>query len=93
MILKLLPVLWAFFIGTSLLTSIAYWTLWATSWYWTLLSILGVLSGILAAKILLLTGLKHRPIIGVAMGLLLGQWWFVVTLITQIFWSIGGFAP
>lgn len=50
-------------------------------------------SVVLAARLLRQTKLKAVPIAVVAIGFLLGQWWFVEALILRAFWSINGFAP
>ena len=94
MTLKSQLALWAPFAIASLLTSIVYTTLWTIGWYWVLLSLLGVLSGILAARILVHTGPPRRwSVAGVTVGLILGQWWFIEFGAMQIVWSIRGFAP
>jgi hypothetical protein len=85
--------LWAPFTCASLLTFVAYKTLWATQWYWVFLSLLGLLNCGLSALVLRKTGLKYWPILGVAVGLLLGQWWLVQMLILGLFFCVGGFAP
>jgi hypothetical protein len=33
------------------------------------------------------------PIAGVAIGLLIGQWWFFQRLINRLFFHFSGFAP
>lgn len=88
-----LVTLWAPFACACLLTFVAYKTLWATQWYWTFLSLLGVLSCLLAFRVLKKTGLKWWSIASVTIGLLMGQWWFVERLILRIFWQLNGFAP
>lgn len=90
---KLQLSLWAPFAVSSSLTLLVYTTLWAAAWYWVLLSLLGILSGILAARVLAHTGLRRWPVIGVAAGLFLGQWWLVEAVTMQALWSIKGFAP
>ncbi len=85
--------LWVPFVISSLLTLPVYATLWALGWYWVLLSLLGALSGILAARIFAHTGLRRSSVIGVALGLLVGQWWLIEFIATQILWYIRGFAP
>ena len=62
---RVLLALWAPFVGASMLTLLAHKTLWATAWYWVYLSLLGILSGVLAARVLFQTGLKRWPIVGV----------------------------
>lgn len=88
-----LRVRWALFACASVLTWVAYKTLWAAEWYLAWLSLLGVLNAGLAIGVLKQTGLKFLPMTGVIVGLLLGQWWLVQFVILQIFWRVGGFAP
>lgn len=52
-----------------------------------------MLGVVLAARLLRQTTLKAVPITVVAIGLLLGQWWFVEALTLRAFWSVNGFAP
>jgi hypothetical protein len=85
--------LWAPFAISSVLTSLVYTTLWAFGWYWILLTLLGILSGILAARIFLRTGLRRSSVVGVAFGLVVGQWWFIEFVAMQMLWRIRGFAP
>ena len=66
---------------------------WAGQTYWILLSVLAILNGILAFGVLARTGLKTLPIIGVVLGLLIGQWWLIESFATTALWSIRGFAP
>lgn len=85
--------LWAPFAISSLLTTIVYVTLWTLGWYWVLLSLLGILSGVFAARIFVHIGSRRSSVIGVSFGLLVGQWWFIEFMATQMLWRIGGFAP
>jgi hypothetical protein len=84
---------WASFACASLLTWIAYTTLWATEWYQAWLSLLCVLNVCLATWVLRRTGVNLLSMTGVIAGLLLGQWWLVQFVILQFFWRAGGFAP
>ncbi len=91
--LRLTALVWVPFALSSLGTSIAYRTLWRTEWYWIYLSLLGVLSLFFAALVLKRCGFKFLPLAGVIVGLLLGQWWFIQSVILQMFWHFSGFAP
>lgn len=85
--------LWGPFACASCLTILASKTLWNTSSYYTYLSLLGVVSVLLAARLLFQAGTKVRPMAGVITGLLVGQWWFVQSLINRAFFRFSGFAP
>jgi hypothetical protein len=85
--------LWGPFACASCLTILASKTLWSTSSYYTYLSLLGVMSVLLAARLLFQTGTKVWPMAGVVTGLLVGQWWFVQSLINRLFFRFSGFAP
>lgn len=85
--------LWAPFVIASLLTSITYTALWEIGRYWALLSLLGVLSGALAARILARANSSRWSVSFVVLGLILGQWWFIEFVTMQLLWSIRGFGP
>ena len=81
------------FVVASMLTFLAYKVLWATEWYWGYLSVLGIISATLAIRFLIQKGLKLWPVVGVILGLMIGQWWLVEALILQVTWSLNGFVP
>lgn len=85
--------LWSPFVVVSALTLSVYMTLWESKWYWVALSMLGLLSMMLGARILASTGLRRLPVAGVFIGLFLGQWWFVEAAGMQIIWRVNGIAP
>lgn len=85
--------LWSPFVIVSLLTFLVHETAWAVGPYWKLLSLGGVLSSILAVRIVAHTGLRLRPVVFVVIGLIVGQWWFIEFMTAQLLWSIRGFAP
>lgn len=85
--------LWGPFACASCLTILASRTLWNTNSYFTYLSLLGVVSVLLAARLLFQTGAKVWPMTAVITGLLVGQWWFVQSLILRSFFRFSGFAP
>jgi hypothetical protein len=84
---------WLPFWATSLTAFWVYKALWAIDSYWELLSILGILSCILAIRVIWYTGLNFRPLALVIGGLVLGQWWFIEIIIVKVLWGLGGFAP
>lgn len=84
---------WAAFALASGLTALARESLAESKWYYTILAGLMILSIVLAARLLRQIRLKAIPIAAVAIGILLGQWWFVGALALRAFWNINGFAP
>jgi len=84
---------WVPFVATSLLTFIVYRTAWATSFYWPVLCCLGIAAVALSIGLLRQTRLRLWPLVGVACGLLIGQWWFVQFVVLFAFWKLRGFAP
>jgi hypothetical protein len=84
---------WLPFWVTSVIAFSVYKALWAIDSYWALLSILGILSCILAIRVIIYTGLNFRALALVIAGLVLGQWWFIEIIIVKILWGIRGFAP
>jgi len=91
--LQLAIIIWGPFAASSLLTLLVYGTLWSEKWYWVCLSILGIICCVLAVRILIMTGLRAWPVVGIFFGLLIGQWWLVELIVVQILWYMGGFAP
>lgn len=89
--LKSLLSIWLPFAATSLLTLLIYTTLWAIGSYWALLSIFGIFCGVFAARIIARTGLRWWPVVWVAVGLIIGQWWLIELMIMQLFWKSKGF--
>ena len=85
--------LWGAFAGASCLTFLVYKTQWSTDWYLAYLALLGVLSILLAARLLVQPGENGWPEAGVVTGLLIGQWWLVQRLINRLFFYFAGFAP
>lgn len=85
--------LWGAFAGASCLTYLVYRTQASTNWYFTYLTLLGVLSILLAARLLFQTGRKGWPVAGVVTGVLVGQWWLVQRIINRLFFHFSGFAP
>ena len=85
--------LWSSFVVASLLTLLIYFTSWTIGPYWLVLSVLGFLSVGLAISILARTGPKAWAIAGVAVGLVIGQWWVIEMGVMQLLWGTRGFAP
>ena len=61
--------------------------------YFLLLDLLGILNVILAMRVLMHTGLKLWPTLGVIVGLLIGLRSFIESAVTRFLWSLRGFAP
>lgn len=85
--------IWGAFAFASLVTVVVNRTLWYAEWYWEYLSILGIISAVLAVVALKVSGLRLWAVATVVLGLLIGQLWFVQGLVAGIIWSIRGFAP
>ena len=69
-------------------------------WAWALIGhndkpliALGLLSVILAVRILVYTGARIWPTVLVIFGLILGQLWFIEFVVTVLIWRFRGFAP
>jgi len=86
-------VLWGPFVAAVLLSWIVGETARSTRLYYLLLDLLGILIVILAVRVLVHTGLKLWPILGVIAGLVIGQFRFIVREAVFLLWKIGGFAP
>lgn len=84
---------WAPFILVSLLSIVAHKTLWASYLYVQILVALAILSVLLGLYALRATGFRLIPVIILAVGLVVGQWWLVATAVTFLFWKFAGFAP
>jgi hypothetical protein len=73
------------------------WTVAEVAWsirpYFLLLDLLGILNVILAVRVLMHTGLKLWPTLGVMVGLLIGLRSFIESAVTRFLWSLRGFAP
>ena len=79
--------------ATTLLTVWVYGNAWHIDGYFRLLSALAVLSGILAIVVVGTTGLRWKTVLAVALGLLIGQWWLIQFVVTQLMWGLAGFSP
>lgn len=84
---------WGPFVLAVLLSWIVGETSWPTSTYYLVLNLLGILSVILAGRVLVHTGLKLFPILGVLVGLVLGQLRIIERATALFLWKLGGFAP
>jgi prepilin signal peptidase PulO-like enzyme (type II secretory pathway) len=84
---------WLPFVAASTLTLLVYLTLWPMKWYWVVLSALAFLCVFLAATILVRKGVTRASVLGIVIGLLIGQWWLVEYLVSQLLWRFRGFAP
>jgi hypothetical protein len=84
---------WSPFAVASLMSIVAYKTLWASSVYMQILSGLAVLSLLLGLYALRAAGFRPVPVMIFAAGLVVGQWWLVAMAITFAFWKFKGFAP
>lgn len=78
--------LWGPFVAASIATWIAYANAWGTNWYEHILVALGVLSLLLGIRIVARTGISLWPIVGVLLGLAIGQLWFLQYAYAWIIW-------
>ena len=85
--------LWLLFGMSSLITWIAYRTLWMTDQYWLILTILSFCSISAAIVVAIESKFQLRSLALLLLGLLIGQWWWVQKFLMQAYWSLNGFAP
>jgi len=83
--------LWGPFVVSSIATWLANRTMWWSPSYEHILAALGLLSLALATRVLLNAGFMMWPIVGVLLGLLIGQLWFFETVYVLAIWSLVGF--
>lgn len=84
---------WTTFVVAAVLTWLVYLQGWMIGPYYLLLSVLGLLNVGLGIWVVLMHGVGWRSVLLVIAGLLVGQWWFVQSVLVQGIWSIRGFAP
>jgi hypothetical protein len=85
--------MWTLFTVASLVTVLTYNVVWIESNYFTWLPWLGLLSFLFGILVLGITGPNRWSVTVVIAGLIIGQWWFVKTLIVFASMAWGGFAP
>jgi hypothetical protein len=85
--------IWGPFIVSSLATWLANRTMWWSPYYENILVALGLLSLAFATRVLLNSGFRVWSVVGVLLGLLIGQLWFFKDVYTFAIWSLVGFAP
>lgn len=86
-------VLLSWIVGETALSWIVAKTPWSTSEYYLVLKLLGLLNVILAVRVLVHTGLKFFPILGVLAGLAVGQLRIIERAVALFLWRLGSFAP
>jgi len=84
---------WFAFWTASALTVI--WTryAWMLRYYEWVSTILGIIAVVLAVSIVRVARPRVVSLGFVALGLFVGQWWLVESLLMQLVWSLRGFAP
>ncbi|KPK48584.1 MAG: hypothetical protein AMS22_15085 [Thiotrichales bacterium SG8_50] len=85
--------LWIAFWLSAVATWAAHSTLWMQEWYYLALSVLAATSLAIGVTILATKERSARNIALVVIGLVIGQWWLIEVLATQVIWRFGGFAP
>ena len=83
---------WIFFVVCSLTTVLVDHTMWFSDWYWYLLSVLGVMSLVFSICVLTSCGVSVLSVLGVLVGLGIGQSWFFGFAATIVLWKLYGFA-
>lgn len=84
---------WGPFVAAALLSWLIGETASSIRPYYELLYFLGALNAILAVRVLRHTGLRPLPILGIVVGLAIGQWRIIEAAAMTLFWSFRGFAP
>jgi hypothetical protein len=90
---KTRTVLWGAFWLFSLLTLVVDLAPWLVGWSTTPQWAFGIISIVLGLSILATIERTRRLVALVVIGLVVGQWWLIKTLVVFAIWSIGGFAP
>jgi uncharacterized membrane protein YqgA involved in biofilm formation len=84
---------WAPFALASVLSLVAYKALWMSSTYLQILTCLAIASVILGGYAVWRTRLRAWSVAAVLIGLIIGQWWLVESILTLSLWRWRGFAP
>jgi hypothetical protein len=84
---------WGLFVAISIVSWLISQVMWWPSFNIYILGALGLFSLALGTRVLLRTGMKVWPIVGVAVGLLIGQLWFSQMFFAFAIWYFRGFAP
>jgi hypothetical protein len=78
---------WGAFVLLNILTVLVYEFGWASDGYQYYLAILGTLTTIAAGWILFKAGLNWLSVLVIFIGLLIGQWWFLESVLMYSFIS------
>jgi hypothetical protein len=84
---------WAPFVACALLSWLTAEFAWSLRPYFLLVYLLGALTAVFAVRVLLRTGLRTWASLGVALGLLIGEWRILESGLMLLAWALGGFAP
>ena len=85
--------IWGPFIAATLLSWGVAETAWSIRSYYFLIGSLGIVSIVLAVRVLRRTGAKLWAVLGVIVGLVIGQLRTIEGAVTNLFWAFRGFAP
>ena len=85
--------IWGPFIAAALLSWVVAETAWSIRPYYFLIGSLGVVSIVLAVRVLRRTGAKFWAVLGVIVGLAIGQLRAIEGAVTILLWAFRGFAP
>lgn len=82
---------WSAFAVASFATMMLHLFGWSLASYYLWLSALGIVCGVLGHLIWTASHARLRAAVFIAVGLLVGQWWFWQRAITQLFFQFSGF--
>jgi hypothetical protein len=91
--MKIRLAVWLPLVGLSLLTQLAFQTLWMNSRYTEILIVLGILTVFSSVLVFRYYGLRFWPTMAVIICLVIGQLWAVEFVFAWVAWSRHGFAP
>ena len=86
-------VVWGLFIVVVLVSLVIDKAAWFIGPYFLVLSLLAALSVVLAIRVLIHTGPRPWPIVGVVAGFVIGHWWIIEMTAALLLWRFRGFAP
>ena len=84
---------WGAFWLVNLVTFVSYRAFWMFERYGTVLKLLGVIAVALAVSIVMVTKCRPRTLLALAVGLALGQWWWLESVAMYAYGKVNGFAP
>lgn len=86
-------VMWYIFVAVTIASRVVSETAWMEDSYEVVLVVLAVMSVFCASSILMARSVKRYSAALVAIGLVIGQWHFVLMMASAATWNLHGFAP